>query len=558
MKQTGTISEKTLILLVLLLYLIVYFTPLGIRPMIAPDEPRYAEIAREMVASGDWISAHLNGVRYLEKPVMSFWCSAGAMKIFGVNRFAARFPSALAAGLSGLLLFLLVRRESKDGYGGILATVIFLTFGMVYVLGTFCIPDAVFSAFVTGSLVFFYFSYRASSLPRKISLLFVSGVFLGLGFLTKGLVALVIPVLAVTPFMVWERRFVELVKTSWIPLVAAVLVALPWSILVHFENSDFWRYFIWVSHIERFIGGSASTNLHSEPFWYYLPILLGGTLPWSVLLPSIVSGTKKEHLKTPLVRFASCWLIFPLTFFSISSGKLGTYILPLMPAAAVLFSIGLCSFFKTIRNNSFRYSTAFLGAVMGVIILYLMVSFIIPDPEISLFSRDEWLKRVAAVIGVGVWMTLLIRLLTVKEVKAATLIFAAAPLLFLVTSPYIFPDIIKAHKVPDDFFGTYHRHIEPDAMVLGYKHSAYIASWYLQRDDIGFYINPGVLEHGLAQTGTMDRLIDINELPVLVDEKPHGEPLYLFLKVKEYERYLEKLPEPTSIDTYGDFMILEF
>jgi len=155
-------------------------------------------------------------------------------------------------------------------------------------------------------------------------------------------------------------------------------------------------------------------------------------------------------------------------------------------------------------------------------------------------------------------MTLLIRLLTVKEVKAATLIFAAAPLLFLVTSPYIFPDIIKAHKVPDDFFGTYHRHIEPDAMVLGYKHSAYIASWYLQRDDIGFYINPGVLEHGLAQTGTMDRLIDINELPVLVDEKPHGEPLYLFLKVKEYERYLEKLPEPTSIDTYGDFMILEF
>jgi 4-amino-4-deoxy-L-arabinose transferase len=258
------------------------------------------------------------------------------------------------------------------------------------------------------------------------------------------------------------------------------------------------------------------------------------------------------------VRFALCWLLFPLAFFSISSGKLGTYILPLFPAAAILFSIGLRSFFNTAHNDSLRYSAAFLGAVMGMIILYLMVTFFIPDPEISLYTGDEWLKRVAAVIGVGVWMILLIRLLNVKEVKVATLLFAAAPLFFLVTSSWIFPDIIKSHKAPDDLYGAYYRHIEPGSMVLGYKHSAYITSWYLQRDDIDFYINPGVLEYGLTRTDTMDRLIDINELPVLVDEKPHDEPVYLFLRVKEYERYFEKLPEPTSIDTYGDFMLLKF
>jgi 4-amino-4-deoxy-L-arabinose transferase len=558
MKNNRNTSEKNLLLLVLFLFIIVYLTPLGIRPMVTPDEPRYAEIAREMIASGNWISAHLNGVRYLEKPVMGFWSIACAMKLFGVNSFSARLPSALAAGLTGLLLFYLVRRETQDRYSALLAAVIFLTFGMVYVLGTFCIPDAVFTLFVAATLIFFFFSYREQHLTKKVLFLSLAGVFLGFGFLTKGLVALAIPVLVVIPFMIWERRFVDLLKTFWIPIVAAVIVALPWSILIHFENSDFWHYFVWVSHIARFTGEESSTNLHTEPFWYYLPILLGGMLPWSVLLPSVVSGTKREHLTMPLFRFSLCWLIFPLVFFSISSGKLGTYILPLMPAAALLFTIGLVSFFQTAQNRSFSYSAVFLGAALGMIALYLIVASFFNNPEISLFSGEEWPKRAAAVIGVGVWSLLLIAISRAKKLKAAALIFAAAPLCLLISSSFIFPDIIKTHKVPDDFYAEYHREIEPGSTVLGYKHSAYIASWYLQRDDILFYINPGVLEYGLAQAGDMDRLIDINELPVIVAEKSHNEPLYLFLKTKEYERYFDYLPEPVSIDSYGDFMILKF
>lgn len=557
-KKTEKISEKTILFFVVILYIIVYFSPLAIRPMISPDEPRYAEIAREMIDSGDWITARLDGVRYLEKPVMGFWCIAAAMKVFGVNGFSARFPSVLAAGLSGLLLFFLVRRETGGRYGGLLASIVFLTFGMVYVLGTSSIPDTVFSLFVTATLVFFFFSYREERFSKKVLLLSLAGVFLGLGFLTKGLVALVIPVLVVTPFMIWERRFIELLKLFWIPLVAAAVVALPWSILIYLKNSDFWHYFIWTSHIERFTGGTASTNLHSEPFWYYLPILLGATLPWAVLLPSVFSGVKREDLTRPLFRFSLCWLIFPLVFFSISSGKLGTYILPLLPAAAILFTIGLLSFFETAHNRSFSYSTAFLGAVMGLALTYLVVSFFVHNPEIALFSRPEWPKRTGAAIGVGLWMILLMRSYKAKTLKTAVFTFALAPLFLLVLSPLIFPDVIKSHKVPDDFYVEYCRDIEPDAMVLGYKHSAYVASWYLKKEDIYFYINPGVLEYALAHDDLMDRLITIDDLPVIVKEKPQNEPVYLFLNGYQYDRYLEKLPEPVSVDTYGNFLILKF
>ncbi|MBN1881666.1 MAG: phospholipid carrier-dependent glycosyltransferase [Deltaproteobacteria bacterium] len=558
MKKTKLISEKTLILLALILYVIVYFSPLGIRPMISPDEPRYAEIAREMIDSSDWITAHLDGVRYLEKPVMGFWWIAIAMKVFGVNGFSARFPSALAAGLVGLLLFSLVRRKTGDRYGGLLASVIFLTFGMVYVLGTSCIPDTVFTLFVTATLTFFYFSHQQERFSKKLLFLSLAGVFFGLGFLTKGLVALVIVVLAVTPFMIWERRFIELLKLFWIPLVAAAVVALPWSILIHLTNSDFWHYFIWTSHIERFVGGSASTNLHSEPFWYYLPILLGGTAPWIILLPSVISGVKREDFTKPIFRFTLCWLIFPLLFFSVSSGKLGTYILPLLPAVAILFTIGLHSYIKSGHNKSFSYSTAFLGAVMWITLLYLIVSFFIHDPKFALFSRDELPKRVGAFVCVGLWMILLIRLYGAKKLKTAVFTFALAPLFLLVSSPLIFPDVVKEHKIPDGFYTEYCQNIEPDAMVLGYKHSAYVAAWYLKRDDIYFYINPGVLKYALAHDDQMDRVIDIDEFPVIVEEKSRTTPVYLFLNGYQYDRYLDKLPEPASIDIYGIFLILKF
>ena len=139
------------------LFLIIYLLPLGVRPLIIPDETRYGEIPREMIASGDWVVPRLNGLRYFEKPVMGYWLNAVSMTIFGENAFAVRFPSALAAGLSALMLFFLVRKYGQGETNGLYTAGIFLTCLLVAGLGTVSVLDNVLAMFLTGTTFFFLF-----------------------------------------------------------------------------------------------------------------------------------------------------------------------------------------------------------------------------------------------------------------------------------------------------------------------------------------------------------------------------------------------------------------
>ncbi|MGA8181695.1 MAG: phospholipid carrier-dependent glycosyltransferase, partial [Desulfobacterales bacterium] len=123
------------------IFVFLYILPLGIRPIIIPDESRYAEIPREMIASGNWIVPKLNGLRYFEKPVLGYWLNALSIELFGENAFAVRFPSAMATGLSAFIIFLLVRRFSGELSAEISAALIFLTSFIVYGIGTFNILD---------------------------------------------------------------------------------------------------------------------------------------------------------------------------------------------------------------------------------------------------------------------------------------------------------------------------------------------------------------------------------------------------------------------------------
>lgn len=159
--------SKALPLIPLALFLLVYLFPLGARELLIPDETRYGEIPREMIASGDWVVPRLNGLRYFEKPVFGYWAQAASILIFGENSFALRLPSALAVGLSALLIYLLVLRgggrdPEADHWLATSSALIYITCFLVVGVGTFALLDGMFSFFITACITAFFSPPRRS------------------------------------------------------------------------------------------------------------------------------------------------------------------------------------------------------------------------------------------------------------------------------------------------------------------------------------------------------------------------------------------------------------
>lgn len=222
---------KKMIVCLGLVFLILYILPLGKRPMIIPDETRYAEIPREMIASGNWVVPYFDGLRYFEKPVMGYWLNALSMKVFGDNAFAVRFPSAVSAGLTALMIFLCLGRFMHNPTLGFMAAGIYLTCLEVFCVGVFSVLDSVVSLFLCAALALFYLAWtRRESLKEYMVYLLFSGVFCGLACHTKGFLAIIVPAIVIVPFVLWEKEGRQLLIMPWIPLITAVLVVLPGDI----------------------------------------------------------------------------------------------------------------------------------------------------------------------------------------------------------------------------------------------------------------------------------------------------------------------------------------
>jgi 4-amino-4-deoxy-L-arabinose transferase len=191
---------------------------------------------------------------------------------------------------------------------------------------------------LTSAMASFFVAYSAEERKRKLLFLVLFGVFCAFAFLIKGFLAFVIPVVVIAPFLLLQKRWRDIFVLPWLPLIVVLVVVVPWAISIHLHEGDFWRYFFWEEHIARFAAEDAQ---HRAPFWYYIPVLIGGALPWVFLFPAAISGLIKRRDDNLLVKYSLCWLIFPFLFFSISKGKLGTYILPVFVPLIILFSIGI-------------------------------------------------------------------------------------------------------------------------------------------------------------------------------------------------------------------------
>jgi 4-amino-4-deoxy-L-arabinose transferase-like glycosyltransferase len=305
---------------------------LASRPLFNPDEGRYAEIPREMLAGGDWVIPHLNGLDYIEKPPLQFWATAAAYRLLGVSEFSARLYTALSALATVALIGFLAERLWGSGAGWRSAAVLSGMF-MFVILGQLMTLDMSLSFWMTASLAGFLLAQQARSTERGWMLLAWAAA--ALGIMTKGLVAVAVPAAVLVIYSLWMRDFSPWRKLHLkLGLPLFLVLTVPWHWLAARRLSDFLQFFFVREHFARFLTPIAERQ---EPWWFFGWVFLAGTVPWTVpALRVLVTGWRTPRGPFSPTLFLWIWVVFVCVFFSISDSKLMPYILPAMPALAVL------------------------------------------------------------------------------------------------------------------------------------------------------------------------------------------------------------------------------
>lgn len=323
-------------LLLLLAAVLLFFAGLGRLPLIEPDEGRNAEVAREMLSSGDWLTPHFNTLTYLDKPVVYFWLVAASFKLWGVTEWAARFPSAVMALATMLLCWFMARRMFGDT-SALRAGLVFATSPLVIGLSRFVIFDMTLAFLITLSMLCFWLALE-SDFRRGILGVVMFGVW-GVAAITKGPVGFLLPLISILVFQAVRGRFRELKKLRWgLGLAAFFAMALPWFVAVSLQHPEFPRYALWQESLQRFAAGTARRG---GSVFYYLPVYLAGFFPWSFFL--LFAGVNRlrrwkevrREANKPIL-FLLVWAAVVFVFFTISRSKLPAYFLPAIVPLSIL------------------------------------------------------------------------------------------------------------------------------------------------------------------------------------------------------------------------------
>jgi 4-amino-4-deoxy-L-arabinose transferase-like glycosyltransferase len=337
-----TLRTRTDVLLLAGFCAFLFFYGIGQFGLIGADEPRYAQVAREMLERRDFITPTLGGSPWLEKPPLYYWEAMLSYAAFGISDAAARIPSAMDATLLVVAVYLFFRRFRQGGEVDA-ALITASCAGVVGYARAASMDMALAAAFSIGMLA--WWGWRSGGGRICLALFYF---LIALGMLAKGPVAPFLAALIIVLFAIAARETRLIVKTLWVPgILLFGAIVLPWYVAVQLRNPQFFREFILEHNLARF---SSDLYHHREPFWYYLPVTALAWAPWVVMGISAfvgsarawwrdrkADGTKPEP-ERQLGLFTCCWLIVPVVFFSISQSKLPGYVLPAIPAGALLFA----------------------------------------------------------------------------------------------------------------------------------------------------------------------------------------------------------------------------
>ncbi len=320
---------------------LLWFLPLNSPHLFDPDEGRYAEIPREMVASGDWVTPRLDGLKYFEKPALQYWATASAFLLGGEHAWTARVWSALC-GFLGLMLTAGLGRRLYGARAGRLAALVqasallYLAMARITTLDmSLCFTLELAMA----ALALLVSTDDSTQPPLRLPLLLGAGV--ALAVLSKGLIGIVIPGATVVLYVLIYRDPRLLLRARpWWSLAVLLVLTCPWFVLASLRNPEFARFFFIYQHFGRYLSRAGFDRY--QPAWFFVPVLLAGLLPWTSLLPrALLQAFQAARNGERATGLLLIWAAFVFVFFSWSQSKLIPYILPLVPALSLLVGRGL-------------------------------------------------------------------------------------------------------------------------------------------------------------------------------------------------------------------------
>ena len=529
-------SSRSASRLLIVVLLVAWFAALAARPLYRPDEARYGEIPREMVASGDWLTPRLNGYQYFEKPPLQYWATAVAFEAFGVSDWAARLWTGLTA-LGGVLLVFFAGRRLFGERAGLYGAAILASSPLYLLLGQANTLDMGLTFFLTAAVLAFILGQVEH---RRWMLGFWAAC--ASAVLSKGLIGIVLPVGAVGLYVLvrWDWRLLarlELLRGGALFL----LIAAPWFIAVSLANQEFAHFFFVQEHWQRF-----TTHMHhrSEPPWYFIPVLILGLWPWILAVFASWAGAVRattEQFSPKL--FLLLWAVVVFGFFSVSGSKLPPYILPLVPALALLAGEWLA---RQARPAMFA-AQCVLAALGAVALGFSAWKLAEPGDQTFRTLAHHYVPWLAAAAAVGVAGAVAAGVLARRKQDGAAVGMLAVG---VVASLLI---VMIGHRVlsPAYSVATLAAQVPPSARVFSVHTYDHSMPWSLGRT-----VTMVDYKDELAQPIGWEPRDFILDLAGFASAwKAEREP-YAFIAVRDFERLRRELDLPMEVAARGPRYIL--
>ena len=491
--------------LLLLAFAAFYLLPLGLHGLWIPDETRYAQISQEMLLSGNWVTPHFMGVRYFEKPAAGYWLIALGQAVFGQNLFGVRIASALTTALSVWLAYLVARRMWHDPRKSFASALLYLSFGLIAGQAGYSNLDPQFTFWVNLSLVALWFALDSPTTRGRLVSWTVLGVACAMGFMTKGFLALALPVLIAVPYMLWQRRLGELLRYGPLAVAVALLLCLPWVWAIHVQEPDYWRFFFWNEHVRRF---TSDTAQHARPWWFFLPIMVVACLPWAGMLPATLTKMWQQR-RQPAIAFLALWMLLPLFFFSLSNGKLPTYIMPCLLPLALLMGHALTELLQQGKARAICIN-GLLNFAIGMIAMVALIYLQISKPPYGNSHAEMFSLSLIFIVLLGWILTNLLQAFRPLTLWAIPVLGIG---LLVVLLPASMPAQVTDNEMPDQFVLEHLDELKQTTALLSNElESASALAWRLQRPEVGLYETEGELRYGLQYPDTVQRKISLDQV----------------------------------------------
>lgn len=334
-----------------------YFLFLGSHPLVLPDEGRYSEVAREMLACGDFITPRLNGSLFFHKPILFYWLQTIPMSLFGINPWSLRIVPALF-GVGGIVFQYWTASLLLGRSIGLKSALILGTTPLYFGAAHYADMDLEVAVWLNACLLSLFVGIQQD----KKSWLISAYIFGALAFLTKGLIGLVFPAAIMGLWIVCTRQW-TLIKKLQLPLGLALflLITLPWLIAVSQRNADFLHFFFYEQQFTRFAGAGFN---NVAPWWFYIAITLGGFIPWAYFLLRHFKVLYRLEWQQPIALYLTIWTLVVLIFFSIPQSKLVGYILPIFAPLAILTAVLIEAI--AVSEKAFR-------TILGILIIVALI-----------------------------------------------------------------------------------------------------------------------------------------------------------------------------------------